>query len=466
MQSVIFTPPKINWYTREALSALNYKQNCDRFGMFFIPLEDVLRPWLIEGLPEIETVEVVRELKLTVTRPRMPRPERQEEGDETRYPLGEAPTWKQIAGSLLNNPTVLIPRWVEPVEIEQYVDCEPGTVESQAVEIFLTFTCHMWILVNPNWRTRPENRIESTTLAGALRSWSVDGVQKELIAATFKPCHQGGPGRPMMSFSERRKMYFPEDEKEVLNKVWKCLGEAPGYIAKYRRMRKDLDGEGRRTLDECLEELLGLCQCLPDSLRNASGGCVWRVDRKKIALITNPKYYLIKRIGKVGGMRQRGQGLRAAPAHRNARSTAVGMMVHEKVPEEVAEKAYQVTLRGKKKVKMRSGKMRNRRKPPQKRKKVDSQSSGREGSKDDDFDEDNGDGGDEDRDEEGEGDGGGYEDDDGGGYGDGYVDEDGDGDGDGCDEDGYYGDYGDYGDGDEDGYGGVSGDGDDESEGY
>ena len=68
--------------------------------MFFLPLVDLKRPWLIEDLPEVDMVDVVRELKLTVTRPRQPRPEQQDNADENEYPLGEAPTWKQIAGSL------------------------------------------------------------------------------------------------------------------------------------------------------------------------------------------------------------------------------------------------------------------------------------------------------------------------------------------------------------------------------
>jgi hypothetical protein len=372
MQSVIFTPPRVNWYVKEALAALNYKRNCDIFGMFFIPLVDIDLPWLIEDLPEIDTIEVVRELKLTVTRRRKPQPERQEHEDETRYPLGETPTWKQIAGSLQSDPTLLIPRWEEP-DIERFSDCDQGSAESLAVEIFIRFTCHMWILLNPSWRIRPENRINPTTLSGALRCWSVDVILEEIMDASFKACHserQSGPGRPSMSFSERRKLYFPDDEPKEMAKVWRHLGEAPGYIHKYFQLRKRLGPEAKSLLDECLEELLSLCQCLPDSSRSKSAGWIWKVERKKIVVLTNPKFYRLKRIGQKPSTRvksRNGQAGRAAPAHRNARSTAVAMMVSEDIPEEVAEKAYRATRRPKKNQDKRSAKLRNRRKPPQKK---------------------------------------------------------------------------------------------------
>jgi hypothetical protein len=32
-------------------------------------------------------------------------------------------------------------------------------------------------------------------------------------------------------------MYFPQDERKELTKAWKGLGEAPGYIAKYRHVK-------------------------------------------------------------------------------------------------------------------------------------------------------------------------------------------------------------------------------------
>jgi hypothetical protein len=366
MQSVIFTPPMITSYVRETLAALNFKGNCSTFGMFFVEIKDMERPWLIDDLPEVETVEVVRELKLTVTRPRRPLADRQETEGESRYPLGEAPTWRQITASLQSDPTVLIPRWEEPAEPPESI------AMNHAAEIFIRFTCHIWILLNPSWRTRPENQINPRSLQEALRCWSVDAIREEILTPTFKPCHSGleaGAGRPSFSFHQRKNMYFPDDGQQVLTKAWKFLGGPPGYITKYRQKKRGLEAEDKRELDECLGDLLSQCQCLPDSSRSATGGWVWRVEKKQIVILTNRKYYQVRKIGQKPSQRTRndGQGPRAPPAHRSARSTTISMMVHDDVPIQAAEEAYQASRR-RKDTDKRSAKTRNRRKPPPVRK--------------------------------------------------------------------------------------------------
>ena len=62
MQSVIFTPPRVNSYIRDTLAGLNYKQNCDYFGVFFLDLNDLLQ------MDEIGVAEILQELKLMTFR--------------------------------------------------------------------------------------------------------------------------------------------------------------------------------------------------------------------------------------------------------------------------------------------------------------------------------------------------------------------------------------------------------------
>jgi hypothetical protein len=369
MQSVIFTPPRVTSYVRDTLAALNYKQNCDRFGMFFLDLDETTQA---DAIPEIRTADVVRELKLKTFRRRKPLQERLPDDDDLEYPLGHAPTWKEITSSLQANPTTLIPSWEAPLELTRYTDCEPQTPESCAAEIFVTFTSHLWILLHPFWRTRPEMTIKPRTLADALQYWSVDFIMEEVDAVDFRPCHSGqysAPGRPTMSFSDRRKMYFPVDSKG-LAKIWRCALEPPGYISVYQNQRRRLAPECRDTLDDCLEGLLGMCQCLPDSSRPKSGGCIWSLKQKKIVVLTNPAFYKIKKIGKKpsnGGKKV----ARSAPAHRGMKSTAIAMMEQAQVPKEVAEKAYRLNKRYKARTDQRSARSKNKRKPPQKRRKKD-----------------------------------------------------------------------------------------------
>jgi hypothetical protein len=83
--------------------------------------------------------------------------------------------------------------------------------------LFICFTCHIWVSLNPSWGIRPEIAINPTSLSAALRCWSVDAIQGEILDTAFKPCHSGvdsGPGCPSMSFSECRRMYFHNDDPQ------------------------------------------------------------------------------------------------------------------------------------------------------------------------------------------------------------------------------------------------------------
>jgi hypothetical protein len=198
----------------------------------------------------------------------------------------------------------------------------------------------------------------------------VDYIIEEISDVEFKPCHSGqhsGSGRPSLSFSERRKTYFPVESKG-LKKMWKHLGSPPGYISAYQQRLIRLKEEDKKTLNECLEELLNLCQCLPDSSRNQSGGWIWKVEHKKIAVITNPEFYRIEKIGKNPTTRNN-KTRRAAPAQRSIKSTTIAMLVQADVPEEVAEKAYGVAQKYRTKQDRRSAKSKNKRRPPQRKKK-------------------------------------------------------------------------------------------------
>ncbi len=370
MQSVIFTPPRVNWYVRDALAALRYKENCHVFGMFFIELENPNYPWSIEQLPEVNNTIISRELKIRRFRTYQPQPERREENDDIQYPLGKAPTWQEISSSLQSNPTILIPQWAKglPEEVQRYNDCEEGSAEYYAGQIFVTFTRHIWISLNAAWRVRPQTQINPLTLAEALECWSVDFVLAEVTAPGFKPSNtglHGGTGRRTVEFSDRRRTYFPDENIMKNNNIWRKLAEEPGYIWKYQECLRIM-GERGEELKGCLEELLDQCQCLPDSSHRKNEGWIWKVDKKKIIVITNPKFYRIKEIGKIGSGKSTGEskGLRAPPAQRNLKETVVEMLEQEGYRREVAERAVKQIKSRRKRNETKSAKTKNRREPP------------------------------------------------------------------------------------------------------
>ena len=233
------------------------------------------------------------------------------------------------------------------------------------------------------------------TLEEALGQWSLDVCLEKTRSATFEALNTEGEGRHVEDFCARRKIFFPQEPLEKLPKAWGDFGSKYGYIARYQKERKRVEAPYEGELDEYLEELLGLCQCLPDS----SVRHIWRTEGGQVVFVTNPKGYKIRGVGR-GGKKK--EGVRRAPrAQRTKKDTMIGIIKGEhQTTLEKAEMAYRMmgSVRRKRE---RSGRMKNKRVPPLKQKwKVGSGNinDDKEGDEDEDEDEDEdgNEGGDED----------------------------------------------------------------------
>ena len=375
MQSVIFTPPRVNQYVRESLAVLQYQRHCDTFGMFFLDTLDFTIACLIpEILPE-DDVSVHRILGALVRRPRMPIASREnEEEDLTLYPIGERPTWKQIARSLEGNPTVLIRKWEGlPAELGQYDNPETGSTEDVACDIFIRFTSQMWMALHEGWRIETTVEIAPETIQEALTKWTVDFVLQQCVNPLFLPCNTGlkhVSGRHVSTFAGRLNLYFPLETQEPLGKFWQGFVIEPGYIHEFWERMKD--PEHRDELPRCLEELLGQCQCLPDSARSKSTNRAWHVHQKRMVILTNPRFYCIREVGKKGTVSSKrlDREQRAAPAHRSERERKILMLQAAGYTREIAKRAVNAQRNARQKRLRdvgRSKKAKNKRNPPQRK---------------------------------------------------------------------------------------------------
>src|ERR1700678_2413347 len=378
MQSVIFTPPRVNAYVRESLAALQYKRHCDTFGMFFLNTLDLNNPASLihEILPE-DDASVHRILGPLVRKPRMPIASRDvEEEDLIQYPIGETPTWKQISRSLEANPTTLIRKWEGlPVALRRYGNVDEGSTKEVACNIFIEFTRQMWMVLHEQWRIEATFDIAPTTIQEALTNWTVDFMLQHCVNPVFLPCNtrvRHGPGRHVPSFSERVKLYFPLENEGALGKTWSGFAVEPGYIHQFREMMKDVIH--KEELARCLEDLLGHCQCLPDSERSKSTNRVWHVHQKRMAILTNPDFYCIRAVGGKGTWTSNrlDKEQRAAPAHRGERERKILMLTAAGFSRETASKAVNAQRTARKRRQRdagRSKKAKNKRVPPQRKKK-------------------------------------------------------------------------------------------------
>jgi len=378
MQSVIFTPPVVNTFIRESLAALEYKRHCNSDGMFFLHTFDLSKDPCLEEILQVDDCNIKRLLG-GIKDPGVTWAQALPEGgdeENINYPLGRTPTWAEITQSLQTNPLELMPKWSFPVELEHYADAEEDSVEGRACEIFIKFTRGLWIVVNPQWmRSRtPEAQImKLTTIQEALGCWSVDFICERMENLRFRPCNSGFrevSGRRQLSFSDRLKVYFP-DEGEVLPELWKVFVEESGYVDLYHKVCRDLGTNDTRELNRCLGELLSHCQCLPDSALPESRGNIWRMDSQRMILLANPKYYRIQGVGSTrNGGGKRGSRAQCAPAaHRLRKDAMVQWLIQEGFGAEqsarsVALKSRSIRAAEKRKLDRKSVKKKKARKPP------------------------------------------------------------------------------------------------------
>lgn len=384
MQSVIFTPPMVNAYIRESLAALQYKRNCDIFGMFFLDRLDVEnRSCVLEGILEEDDTTVKGFLGPLLRKPRLaflrrPSQEEEENDDDTWFPIGQRPTWNEIRRSIESDPTTLIRRWGGlPEEIMDYSESrsEEGSILRRAGTIFGKFTQQMWMSLHEGWRIDPGFEIAPECVEDALNNWTVDFILKHCVEPTFRACATPGlqhvTGKHTASFAGRKKIYFPSSEEgsDEKGNFWTCFGQEPGYLHDYWETIEELnkDSEESLELQECLEELLEQCQCLPDSARSKSTNRGWNIHQKRLVILTNPKHYRILEVGE--GKKGKGlpKELRSAPAHRSEKERTILMLQQEGFTRETAIRAVNSKQNIRKAIKKqdsRSKKAKNKRVPP------------------------------------------------------------------------------------------------------
>src|SRR5277367_4645558 len=173
------------------------------------------------------------------------------------YPLGEAPSWNDVARCIKEQPWKLMRPWLWSDNLR--------LLNRTACRLFKQFTTHIWTCLNSKWRTSQEP-IRPTSLQDVIKCWTLDEVHAQIKSVSFIPCNADLlgkiPGRRMPSLAEHRSLYFPTTLTGLVG-YWKLLSMNPGYIAEYQEICEGLSPDGVSDLDSDLSTLLSKCQCLP-----------------------------------------------------------------------------------------------------------------------------------------------------------------------------------------------------------
>ena len=358
MQSVLFTPTMVNPYVNQSLAQLQFKKVVDRFGMFFLHDLNLRRKSILKGVLEVDELAVRRILGAPLTK-RRAKPEMPKMSAETGFPLGQAPPWEEVKQIIAAEPWKMIKKWTWPEDLEETVSGDPEQMARQAGRLFMLFTIQTWSSLQPAW-LNGRDPIIATTARDALSLWTLQGMYRRIKECSFLACNAGLdgaiPGKREERFENRLELYFPEPEnqRQVIGS-YRAMKTKPGYLGEYWEMvEHSLLEEEREELKEWLRKLLGCCQCLPASTKSQ----IWSSQGDGLKVVTNPTYYRLNSVGKLGRKRQRKRKM----IHFGVRDLKVRILEQSGHNSKVAKAAVRVQSRAEKA--WRSGKAKNKRKPP------------------------------------------------------------------------------------------------------
>jgi hypothetical protein len=370
----------------ESLALLRFREVVDRFGMFFLHDLDLNRRVCLPPVLAMDDLGVLKSLGVNLSKRRanikFPDPDESTE----IYPLGEAPSWPDVERCIRDQPYLLMRPWSWSDDL--------GLLEQTACHLFLSFTTQIWTCLNARWR-KNQTRISPKTVKEAIECWTVNKVFSEIIDVSCMPCNANLPGsitgRRMPSFSDRQTLYFPPTSKDLTG-YWHLLSQRPGYIKEYQDICSGLSKDDISELNSDLSTLLSQCQCLPLSTQTKKNESktqqvIWKVQNKKVLVMTNPSFYKLVRIGATS----RHSKTRAPPAHTPKKALQISLLEQSGISQVVARKAVNLSRTLQKEdydKTRRSGKTKNQRVPPQRKKAPVQQELQSEDSDSDDDEED------------------------------------------------------------------------------
>ncbi|TFK59822.1 hypothetical protein BDN72DRAFT_943116 [Pluteus cervinus] len=367
IQSIFFTPERLPTVVRRTLRELNFDASQQRFGMFFLHDWNPKRKGFLK-LDIQDDASVFQELGITKKKSRnsnfhLTFPE---EWSPAEFPLGPRPSWQELQSGLETEPWKVVNDWTWPEELDAYLSSPEDSVQGMASSLFTRFTTHVWFLLNKDYKTKEVTSLVRD-LKVAMEWWSVKSVLGR-VNADLRALNSGIngliPGPKQQSFKERRKLYFflKDKDDEPTPPGWRGVCNEPAYNYTYREMMKTLNEEDQMLFNGCLEELLGVCQCLPTGQRSGKEGRLWEVKDMRVRLYCNPIYYRIKSIGIGEGLVKR---TRQPAGQRPLTSLQLGLFNLDGIDERVLMKSLRIQKMAQKALLNRkSGSTKNYRKPP------------------------------------------------------------------------------------------------------
>ena len=365
LRNIPHSPLPQTTYLRDALRELRYEKVMDRFGTFFLhdlDLEHAVLGQVVEedsnkcllAMSRLISHKKIKD-KLLADKAMVV-----DEEPTEQFPIGNAPSWEQIASTMASNPKLLMSEWAWD---------ERWDTRSTANRLFVQFTTDYFLTLSQDV-LRNSNPPKPKDLKGAMELWTLRSLMTLLIDVSFKPSNHGllgdVPGRRNTGFKDMVDLFFPSAECNIRkDSVWHPF-LTKGYIREFHETIYPMAEEDVASLMQRLRRIFGRIQCLPNAVACTQKACgrLWEQFDGGVRMLTNPIFYKIEKVGKAKRKATtRGKQIKASRAIIEARLDEE----HRQIPfDEGRLKARQVKKARKRETKRRSGKKNNYRKPPQK----------------------------------------------------------------------------------------------------
>jgi hypothetical protein len=284
-------------YLRDALVDVQFGPVCERFGMFFLHGLD-LEGYIVDCIVEEDSPECLVAMSRDQRKPKkisLPAVENSEPTEQ--FPIGHAPTWKELAMAVQRDPRSMLRAWVWDPDWES---------NSDASRLFIHFTEQFWVTVHQQQLVsgRTTSRPKPKTLEEAMAVWTRPHLQQTLNSCDFIARNSGLEGRftgkRHPGFVDLLVLFFPLEPDDINPKsAWYQFFQF-GYLKEYYDIVGDLSEDGLQDFRQKLMEIFGALQCLPKvtAVSAKSAGKLWTRSRNGMEILTNPIFYKIEQIGK------------------------------------------------------------------------------------------------------------------------------------------------------------------------
>jgi hypothetical protein len=301
MRFVMVTPRANHCCLRESIRNLRFEKIMERFGMVFLHDFDVQSCKLGEiGLKD--PAELMDLSGCTVKHPHTSRnqptrPLQLSDGqDEEDFPWGRALSWQRIQDLLRTECC----SFLRPLEFTHGLE-EDGAYQ----KLFKVFTRDLWLSIGSH--VVESNRLpKPRSLEGAIRTWTPQRIEQILgkDRCHFLPSTHGLVGKypknaHTTSFMDMRPIFFPGLDVNIPKDcIWNSYTHPGAYIHIYHGYLEHWSDVDIQKLNEYLDGIFSNLQCLPLSKPpDKSRTVIWSAVGGKIQFVTNPSFYRIEEVG-------------------------------------------------------------------------------------------------------------------------------------------------------------------------